>query len=84
VSVIGDKVAREFEATFLPERYVDEHNIRPKRLSLSLRLRACRGYSRNRHSFTLEERPGRPEEASTVVDDQAAEGHRTSVAAISR
>ena len=83
MSVIGDKVARELEATLLPERYVDEHNIGPKRLSLSLRLRARRCYSRNCHSFALEERPSRPEEASIVVDDQAAEGHRTSVAGVS-
>ena len=83
MGVIGDEAPREFEATLVPECDVDEHDIRPKRRSLSQRVRTRRRDPRNREPFSLEERSSRPQEASIVVDDQTADGHPASVAGIS-
>ena len=78
--VIVDEAPSELEAAFVPECYVNEHHIRPKRRSLSQRVRTRRRDPRNPKSFSLEEGSSREQEASIVVDDQAADGHPKSVA----
>jgi hypothetical protein len=78
--VIGDEVPRELEAALVPERDIDEHDIRPKRLGLSQRVCACRGHARDRQALSFEQRSGCLQEASIVVDDQTPDGHPISVA----
>jgi hypothetical protein len=69
MGVIGNEAPRELEAALVPECYINEHDIRPNRRSLSQRVRTRRRDPRNRESFSLEERSSRPQEASIVVDD---------------
>ena len=76
MGLIGNEALRELEATLVPKHDIDEHDIRPKRLGLSQRVRTRRRDARNRQSFSLKECSSRPQEASIVVDDQATNGHR--------
>ena len=48
MGVIVDEAPSELEAALVPECYIDEHDIRPKRRSLSQRVRTRRRDPRNR------------------------------------
>ena len=69
MGVIGHEAPRKLEAALVPERDINEHDIRPKRRSLAQRVRTRRRDTRNREPFSLEERSSRPQEASIVVND---------------
>ena len=73
MGVIGHEALRKLEAALVPERDIDEHDIRLKRRGLSQRIRTRRRDPRNRQSFSLEESSSRPQEAWIVVDDKTAD-----------
>ena len=81
--MISVETPREFETALLTEGNVDEHDIRQESRGLSQRLRTRRRDPRNIQPFSLEQRFGRPQEASIVIDDETADRHPPSVAAIS-
>src|SRR5215210_6101785 len=80
VTAVCDKPPRELEPVILTERHVDEHEIGPQRLGLPKRARTRRGDPHDRQTLALEQPTGTVEKDSIVVDDQAAKGHRPSVA----